>query len=713
MHADQTENFSLAYFGNEAEKSYYNEYLVCGQANPKPSPLDTLNYKAFEMKNNRCCREVGSDLTTYTSYIPLNLKPNYAANNDTSTTNDEYLTNSYGLKMDQAAGIAPNDKYRYSRLATVEDLGTASRPFLNASQDRTASTLAAINPLNTTGNVMTPYQWKTLGEANSEGCCGGGWIRKFSDGGNDWTRRDRVYMDVKNFACINSRTPLLTHPEDFATQYDNVADVIALVNKDYGDYCQSALGRTSGCGQFSISNSALDTDPASDPAQFTSNNIKTKGMTFLTANANDFYFTPRSADSNTAVIMDFADTAGRRNIKIKIPSYYPRTAFDYHYASINTNCGGAWPRAQGCGAGPYGAANASVVELYDTATDLRINFPFFNYWCTIPVGELAALQALSNPTATNTGAYCAAGQDCCHSFDSATRILTVIPRNNGDASLTGKKVGVRITNGYPAGGAGLSAAEPRTTPGTSTYYLKRLGLLELSGVPQITFKPITCNDNSNRLVPGIFKKTGVTDMKVNPDFIDNAYSYSAADPSTLLTSRYTNVHGIDHEAVFAENDFKCCTPLGSKTTTKSKCCSSFGNVAADGVTYTCALPAGTDLMVYFNRFVSNEGRGSTQPGGGLVDADFNQLTGEPIISTTVTQKITALGSAYCSSLTTRQGGAFGSYDLEPDGNNTNQNEKIFGILDSSKDEGIATSANPGYTAFMSGFRWNHHLYCDD
>jgi hypothetical protein len=713
MHADQTENFSLAYFGNEAEKSYYNEYLVCGQANPKPSPLDSLNYKAFEMKNNRCCREVGSDLTTYTSYIPLNLKPNYATNDDTSTTNDEYLTNSYGLKMYQAAGIAPNDKYRYSRLATVEDLGTASRPALNASQDRTASTLAAINPLNTTGNVMTPYQWKTLGEANSEGCCGGGWIRKFSDGGNDWTRRDRVYMDVKNFACINSRTPLLTHPEDFATQYDNVADVIALVNKDYGDYCQSSAGLTSACAQFSISTSALDTAPVVPATQFTSNHLKTNGMIFSSTTYDDFYFYPRSADSSTAVIMDFTNASGRRNISIKLPSYLPRTAFDYHYAA-KLLFGTSAQRRDGSGAG-YGGLYSSVVELYDV-TDVSVGGSIA--WCTIPtLGQLTALQALSSPTMSNvTFAYCNTGEGCCHSYDPATRILNVIPSDPLNPMWTGKKVGVKISNGYPAGGAGLSSIlprGPRTLPGTSTYYLKRLGLLELSGIPQITYKPLACNDNSNRLVPGIFKKTGVTDMKVNPDFIDDAYSYSATDPTTSLTSRYTNVHGLDHEAVFSENDFKCCTPLGSKTTTKSKCCSSFGNVAADGVTYTCALPAGTDLMVYFNRFVSNEGRGSTQPGGGLLDADFNQLTGEPIISTTVTQKISSLGSAYCSALKVRQGGAFGSYDLEPDGNNTNQNEKLYGILDSSKDEGIATSANPGYTAFMAGFRWNHHLYCDD
>ncbi len=695
MHADQTENFSLAYFGNEAEKSYYNEYLICSQANPKPSPLDTLNYKAFEMKNNRCCREVGSDLTTYTSYIPLNVKPNYASNNDTSTTNDEYLTNSYGLKMDQAAGIAPNDKYRYSRLATVEDLGTASRPFLNASQDRTASTLAAINPINTTGNVMTPYQWKTLGEANSEGCCGGGWIRKFSDGGNDWTRRDRVYMDVKNFACINSRTPLLTHPEDFVTQYANVADVIALVNKDYGDYCQSSAGLTSGCAQFSIPNDSTDLPPVNTPmvppgGPGDTGHYKTYGIDFSTY--QDYYFYPRSTDSNIAIIINNTLATGRRNISVRLPSFITR--------SWDTIIDG-------------------LADGFATSGDLQARVHMYNVddetgnadACT---KKTSLLTSLSSPTVTGSGlcTFAGDGRHCCYAFDSSTRTVKVVPASDGsfNTAATTKKMGVKFINALPAGSYGTMN---RSAPKSNTYYLKRLGLLELSGIPQITYKPLTCNDNSNRLVPGIFKKTGVTDMMENPHFNDDAYSYSATDPSTLLTSRFTNVHGLDHEAVFAENDFKCCTPLGSKTTTKSKCCSSFGNVAADGVTYTCALPAGTDLMVYFNRFVSNEGRGSTQPGGGLVDADFNQLTGEPIISTTVTQKISSLGSAYCSSLTVRVGGAFGSYDLEPDGPNTNQNEKIYGILDSSKDEGIAASANPGYTAFMAGFRWNHHLYCDD
>lgn len=62
-------------------------------------------------------------------------------------------------------------------------------------------------------------------------------------------------------------------------------------------------------------------------------------------------------------------------------------------------------------------------------------------------------------------------------------------------------------------------------------------------------------------------------------------------------------------------------------------------------------------MVYFNSFVSNEGRGSEQPGGGLVENDFNPLTGEPKLETAVNSKIMALGREYCEKGAYRQGGA--------------------------------------------------------
>ena len=122
-------------------------------------------------------------------------------------------------------------------------------------------------------------------------------------------------------------------------------------------------------------------------------------------------------------------------------------------------------------------------------------------------------------------------------------------------------------------------------------------------------------------------------------------------------------------------------------------------------------------MVYFNRLVSNEGVGSDKPGGGLISTDFNAQTGEPLTLTSVNQKISALGVAYCENGKVRRGGAFGSFGLEPEGNSTNQNEKNYGIVDSPQDNGQLSVAGGtitvGYMAFMNGYRWNHHLYCDD
>lgn len=122
-------------------------------------------------------------------------------------------------------------------------------------------------------------------------------------------------------------------------------------------------------------------------------------------------------------------------------------------------------------------------------------------------------------------------------------------------------------------------------------------------------------------------------------------------------------------------------------------------------------------MVYFNSFVSNEGRGSEQPGGGLVENDFNPLTGEPKLETAVNSKIMALGREYCEKGAYRQGGAFGLFEPEPQTAGSNLSNRIYGIVDSSRDNGQISNAgatyNTGYTAFINGFRWNHHIYCAD
>lgn len=648
LHASQVDTFAQTFFGNSAEKSYWSEYLVCGQTDPKPNPTNVDAFKNYDMSKNRCCREIGKDLTTYTADLP------------TSTASGSYDPNTVGLKMSLPPGFAPNDAKRYSRLATVEDIGAvATKPVLSAFQDSSAGLLVP-NPSYSLGtNVASPYQWRTLTEANSESCCGGGWIRKFADGSNDWTKNElRLSLDVTNFRCINSTNVLLTHPEDVEGEYTGYTpDVRTLVNQDYNEYCVDAFGVTGNCAQFSILDSILDTPPDTSAVHNYNNQntiVNTLNPSF--SSNRDYYFMPKSADGNGAVIVNYADTSttARRNIVIKIPSYISR-AFD---------------------------SSISVSMIGDNNVTTPCS-PGFNP---------------TSPTQVNPGGTCG------YSYDPTTRVLKAgLSAATATASYNNRRVG--LTFSVPTAGSATPTVD-RNKPGTSSYYLRRLGKLELSGIPQITFEALTCSDNSFRVVEGILKPN----IKFKSQFDVNSFSFDDG------TARVTNVHGLQLDPVFSSNDFKCCSPLGRTVTDATKCCSGFA--AGDSSSgMTCALPRATDLMVYFNRFVSNEGVGSDKPGGGLVESDFDPKTGEPLLGASVNDKIRALGNAYCASGKVRQGGAFGSYEPEPQGTQTNLSNRIYGIVDSARDAGqlsnAGTTINTGYNAFTDGFRWNHHLYCDD
>lgn len=702
MHADQSENFSLSYFGNAAEKTYYQEYLSCSQLDPKPMPTDTFAYKNFKMHQNRCCREVGMTLTTYTSNTPISIDGNAY---DPITANLTYTT----------PGLAPSAATRYSRLATVDDLG-GTKPMLSAYQKRgtglnSDEVDSAVNP-----NVKTSKQWMTLSEANAESCCGGGWVRKFSDGSNDWSKRDRAYYDVTNFRCLNSRTVMLTRPDDVAVQYDSSTDAMNLANEDMGDYCKDALGVKGYCAQYSFDQDPVEVVPSADAYMgrrydFGSDtNLQSHYSSFKNERAlpsggfheKEYYFYPRSADGDKRVIIDHSSATGRRNIQIKIPSFITR-AWDNTVDAIVE------------GAPIAGGPRVALFNVDNEAESRECE-------------KRSSVDNLPSPTTNDSGnAYCNSTviqgglvTGCCYSFDRATRTLKVI--NDLDAGPAwlqagaggqNRKFAVKLIDADPAGRDLIT----RYKPGSALYHLKRFGKLELSGIPQITYEGMYCSDNHDRLLPGIFKKTGVTDMKRTHFEDDDNYSFNdvVTVGSTTYTKKHVNHLALQNEPVFSSSEFKCCVPLGKTTTDQTKCCSGYATGAA--TVKTCELPVGTDLMVYFNRFVSNEGIGTTQPGGGLVDADFDLKTGEPRVDTTVTQKIALLGKAYCASKKVRIGGAYGEFPLEPEGNDTNQNEKIYNIVDSSKDEGEISASGGnvpvGYTAFMQGFRWNHHLYCDE
>lgn len=714
MHADQSENFSLSYFGNAAEKTYYQEYLSCSQLDPKPMPTDTFAYKNFKMHQNRCCREIGLSLTTYTANTPTSVDGNAY---DPITANLTYTT----------PGLTPSAVNRYSRLATVDNLGTMPKPFLSAFQKRgTGSNSNEIDP-TVSLTVKTPNQWVTLSEANSESCCGGGWIRKFSDGSNDWSKRDRAYYDVTNFRCLNSRSIMLTHPEDVASQYDSAADAINLVNEDMGDYCKDALGAKGHCAQYGFDQDLVEKAPSEDNYMgrrydyLSDTNLQSHYSSFKNERAlpsggfheKEYYFYPRSADGDKRVIIDYSSTTGRRNIAIKIPSFIQR-----RWDNCVTN-DTLFPPNTDMGTG---ACLGPRVQLFNIDNEADFVDCEKKPWGATAAGD--KVWEIPSPTATDSGNdYCnttVPARGCCFSYDRSTRTLKVINDWDagpnwiqGGASGQNRKFAVKLIDADPAGRDLIT----RYKPGSALYYLKRFGKLELSGIPQITYEGMYCSDNHKRVLPGIFKKTNVSDMK-EVDF-ENDDTYSFNDVVTVGSSTFTKKHvnhlALQNEPIFSASEFKCCVPLGKTTNDQTKCCSGYATGSA--TVKTCELPVGTDLMVYFNRFVSNEGVGATRPGGGLVDADFDQKTGEPLVDSTVTQKISLLGRTYCASKKVRIGGAFGEFPLEPEGNDTNQNEKLYTIVDSSKDEGQVTSSGGnvpvGYTIFMQGFRWNHHLYCDE
>ncbi|MBT3584928.1 MAG: hypothetical protein HN509_08475, partial [Halobacteriovoraceae bacterium] len=165
--------------------------------------------------------------------------------------------------------------------------------------------------------------------------------------------------------------------------------------------------------------------------------------------------------------------------------------------------------------------------------------------------------------------------------------------------------------------------------------------------------------------------------------------------------------------IFSANEFKCCVGLGEETSGPTKCCTNFS--VTDNNKQICKLPKGADLSVYFNRFVSGEGAGAEQPGGGLDDNDFIGETGEPKLSIDVNNKIVALGTAHCENGSVRKGSAFGFYFAEPNSGFYQQDgpieeSKFFSIIDSIND--FDDDNDVGATTFIGGFRWNHHFYCD-
>ncbi len=718
MHEDAVGTLDIKYFGGtDGEQSYWRESLICGQGTATPA-LGASNYYDYSLTANRCCREIGKDFTMITqgpkSIVPENVG-----------TNENLVTDKFSYKDPQAAN-------RYSRYTVSKELAnlTGNVPKVDPTKEPAAD------------------QWRVINETGSLTCCGGGWIRKFADGSHDWKVRNRLTIDANNFTCLNFRSPLAD------SSYSNFAgDKVNQMSyqREYDQFCKSPdIG---GCMQVTypdsngftiagvtgyspsqavisdpylstpaIGYSRINTSPSADPIDGTTpwypllNSDVPYGPVTYTYSP-----IPYDVDSRTNQAYNFfTDRTFDYGVEMYLPAYVGWDGTSRNITYINSvqikyfYDSPLLPQVVDITNNLATAANCAKVETNPGGAPggaLPIN------WLNGDAGVVAG---------TNEG--------WCITNIGGRPVMNVHADSSG--GNTWKYAGIVIDFKPVENARGTQVA----TPGNAFYYLTKLARLELLGIPQITYEPIYCNSDQTKLVPGIFKSTYAN--RASFEAATNAYtsfdpiaSYNDDNMTNLpeqgpapaygnYNKKYAYQDKVDHSAVFSSKDFTCCTPLGKTTSSGARCCSGYAVTSTDGKSQTCKLPMGTDLNVYFNKFVSSEGVGDDQPGGGLIikgtdaEVDFNAYTGEPKYRSATYDKLSALGAAYCSTGKVATGGAFGAYPPEPFSgsykvqNSTTNLEDTFpmSIVDSVLDY-QKSDENVGKIQFDSGFKWNHHYYC--
>lgn len=705
LHAEQAEYFPISFFGKtDAEKNYWSETLTCGQAVESPYP-GTTDYASYDMTQNRCCRAPGKDFTMYTQSNSKNLTP--------SSTDDD-ISNLVTSRLPQDA---PATNGRYSRYSVVnlEDRGNGAA---SAAYDQTPKVALATTPKE--------YQWKTIADTGAKTCCGGAWMRKFADGTHDWSVTNRLSLNFENFSCLNYSNEL--------TKIANINNVFVNSKNYYKDYDKLCLSPSDGaCAQVPIAQVTSfelaypqDADASGSTATMNTSQDPSRGPTSANYGHEVPYLPVGFFPSS------YTNTGGEGPFNyLKDPINYYATAFYIpSYISVVNILDVSldyYPKAH---TNPINVPLAYVAGCNAATNPFDATFPA-NSWCVaIDSSGYAVMHVKGDPGwGTNSVGDLGWGGLSLSSTEKAYYHAGVKINFNkmNSANYVWRNIG--------SGAQYTDLTRVGLTGANALYYLTKLGRLELSGVPQIFYEPIYCNSDRSKMVDGIFNsqatRTGFTgisfayDPAVNGRSLGQIYdsTVSGTDASTqsskggASTPRITFMDKLATNQIFSDNQFTCCLPLGTKTSSGENCCSN--SAISDGTSYRCSLPPRTDLNVYFNRFVSGEGVGTSQPGGGLVDDDFIPETGEPKLRDSTYTKLSALGQAYCANKKVRQGGAFGKFFAEPNqGYYTHAataNDRYFSILDSANDyDSTSSSTNDnGYVPFNEGYRWNHHVYCDD
>lgn len=203
---------------NDKEISFWKESLICGNPDPKYLNTSLTKNPNFDLKKNKCCRDIGKVLTVGTQQVFGTSFSSYNSISDFYYCDPSLPT---ADKRPVAGYNKPITSYtRYSRAHTIygryscniNDTGKLKAP------------IAQFNRTSSEAGMDITYilgQYKTIDELNSKTCCTTHWIRNFADsfgGGHTWAPRKGQVVDKKIFRSLSWRPYDITsyvNPNDY------------------------------------------------------------------------------------------------------------------------------------------------------------------------------------------------------------------------------------------------------------------------------------------------------------------------------------------------------------------------------------------------------------------------------------------------------------------------------------------------------------------
>ncbi len=169
---------------NEAELEFWKEELVCSNKVDKRLPFNITANPLYDVKENRCCRELGKEITIYSA---------------------ETASPLFDAKNIPGIGIDLNDNDRYSRLNTVADIIGTKDPGTTPLQKFLIT--PSVDSATASTSLSLLEQYKTFDTAASRTCCTENWVRNFHEdnggGGHTWAAGKLQGFNKEGLRCLS------------------------------------------------------------------------------------------------------------------------------------------------------------------------------------------------------------------------------------------------------------------------------------------------------------------------------------------------------------------------------------------------------------------------------------------------------------------------------------------------------------------------------